>query len=270
MRTGVSGSTSELGRVFRLCMSVVLAALVPLVMASLAHAAEIRVAAPTMTIELVLKPLQAPFERATGITLSIRDLDSRDALPLLQKGKVDMLATSQSAEEYLREAARSGVEPAKETIQTHVIAQVPLSVIVHKASPIGSLSREQLRGIFSGSMRSWDRVGGEDVPIDLFLYENYNPYSTIQHTILGEEEMFPEIKMRTTPEEVRAAVAATTSAIAIIPAALANDSVKKVESPEIAQQPAFLTNGEPSAKVQKFIEFAKGEGQAYLKIFPTR
>ncbi len=143
-------------------------------------------------------------------------------------------------------------------------------MIVHKTSPFGSLSREQLRGIFSGSIRSWDRVGGEDVPIDLFLYENYSPYSTIQHTILGEEEMFPEIKRRTTPEEVRAAVASTSSAIAVIPSALLNDSVKKVESPEIVQQPAFLTYGEPSAKVRKFIEFAKGEGQKYLQIFPKR
>ena len=52
----------------------------------------------------------------------------------------------------------------------------------------------------------------------------------------------------------------------MIPAFLVNPSVKVVLSPEIVQVDTILTKGEPSPAVQKFIEFARGEGQQYLKI----
>lgn len=268
MERAIAESMRRLALAVRLFLPAVAAVFVSLAVAGAGVAAEIRVAAPPATIERILKPLKAPFERATGITLSIQDLDGRDALPLLKKGKLDMVATSQTAEVYLREAAAHGVAPESGTIRTFVVRRVPLAVIVHNSSTISSLSREQLKGIFSGSMRSWEEVGGKDDPIDVFLYEGYSPDAPLTHAILGDQEVFYEARRMATPEEARVAVAEDPAGIAVIPADLLNGSVKKLEAPEISHLPAFMTYGEPSERVRTFIDFALGEGQKHLKLTP--
>jgi len=40
-----------------------------------------------------------------------------------------------------------------------------IAVFVHKNNPVTKLSKEQLKGIFSGSIKNWKEVGGKDAPI---------------------------------------------------------------------------------------------------------
>jgi phosphate transport system substrate-binding protein len=43
------------------------------------------------------------------------------------------------------------------------------------------------------------------------------------------------------------------------------DKVKIVETPEISRPLILITKGEPSAKVQKVLDFFRGEGKQYIK-----
>lgn len=47
-----------------------------------------------------------------------------------------------------------------------------LSVYVNESNPIKELAMEQLEGIFTGKVRNWKEVGGDDVPITLYSREN--------------------------------------------------------------------------------------------------
>jgi phosphate transport system substrate-binding protein len=47
-----------------------------------------------------------------------------------------------------------------------------LSIYVHESSKIASLSVEELQGIFTGKIRNWKEVGGEDAPIVVYSREN--------------------------------------------------------------------------------------------------
>ena len=47
-----------------------------------------------------------------------------------------------------------------------------LSVYVHEGNPVKELSVEQLEGIFTGRIRNWKDVGGNDAPIVLYSREN--------------------------------------------------------------------------------------------------
>lgn len=269
MKTGGSEARSRLDIIIRLCLSFALASLVPMVIASQVEAVGIRVAAPPTTIELMLEPLKTPFEKATGITVSIQNLDGRDALPLLKRGELDMVATSQTAEVYLREAAAHGVTPDPGALRSFVVRRIPLAIIAHPASPFTALNKEQLRGIFSGSTRNWEEVGGADDPIDVLLYDGYRPDAPIKHAFLEKEEVYPEAQRLETPVAVRVAIASSPAGIGVIPAGMLDGSVKKLETPDIAHLPAFMTHGEPSAVARKFIDFAQGEGQKYLEIPPA-
>ena len=259
-----------MGRVFRVSLAAVLVLSAFLVGRVPVSAAEIRVGAGPFTITLILKPLQEPFEKATGITLNYTRMNAREAVPLLLKRQLDMVAVSQPADVYLNALERGEVTFDRKALRSIDIARVPLSVIVHKSSSISSLTREQLKGIFSGVLRSWNEVGGPDVPIDVFYYRGYTPDDALEHAVIGEGRHYEGLQRLQTPEEARNAVASAPAAIGVIPSDLVDASVKKLEAPEIAQLPAFITNGEPSEAVQKLIDFAKGEGQKYLKLNPVR
>lgn len=47
-----------------------------------------------------------------------------------------------------------------------------LSVYVHESNKLGALSLEELEGIFTGKIKNWKDVGGEDAPIVVYSREN--------------------------------------------------------------------------------------------------
>ena len=47
-----------------------------------------------------------------------------------------------------------------------------LSIYVHESNKIPSLSLEELEGIFTGQIKNWKEVGGEDAPIVVYSREN--------------------------------------------------------------------------------------------------
>ncbi len=44
-----------------------------------------------------------------------------------------------------------------------------LTAIVHKENPVKALTSDQLKGIFSGTIKNWKEVGGEDRPITFYI-----------------------------------------------------------------------------------------------------
>jgi phosphate transport system substrate-binding protein len=50
-----------------------------------------------------------------------------------------------------------------------LIAKDAIAALVHKDNPINELTKEQLRGIFSGNIKNWSEVGGNDAAIRVFV-----------------------------------------------------------------------------------------------------
>ena len=47
-----------------------------------------------------------------------------------------------------------------------------LSVYVNDANPVQNLSLEQLEGLFTGRIKNWNQIGGNDAPITIYSREN--------------------------------------------------------------------------------------------------
>lgn len=234
-----------------------------------ASAAEIRIGAGPWTIQHIVEPIQEPFEKTTGIALTYTMMNAREAVSQLLERKLDLIVTSQPADVYLNALERGEVSFDRKALRSEDIARLPLSVIVHKSSTISSLSKEQLRGVFSGRLRSWEEVGGPDEPIDVFYYRGFTPDDALEHAFAGDGRHYDGLIRLDTPEEARKAVALSPASIGVIPSDIVDSSVKKIDAPEIAQLPAVITKGEPSEAVRKFIDFVRREWQKYLKLNPA-
>ena len=70
----------------------------------------------------------------------------------------------------------------------HVIGAYSVAVVVNAGSPIGSLTRDQVRDIFTGAVTNWKEVGGPDAPIHLCSRDE------ISGTYLGFRELAMENK----------------------------------------------------------------------------
>ena len=70
----------------------------------------------------------------------------------------------------------------------YVIGAYSVAVIVNAGSPIGNLTRDQVRNIFTGAVINWKEVGGPDAPIHLCSRDE------ISGTYLGFRELAMENK----------------------------------------------------------------------------
>jgi phosphate transport system substrate-binding protein len=107
------------------------------------------------TIGLHLLPeVAAPYRRLGWTFASIGGRGTNPGLEAVRAGQVDVAGV-------LRE-----LTPAeKAELRWALIGHDALGVFVHDQNPVRGLSRAQLKGIFTGAIRSWSEVGGAAAPV---------------------------------------------------------------------------------------------------------
>jgi phosphate transport system substrate-binding protein len=104
-------------------------------------------------------------------------------------GRCDIAAASRDASTNEVELARDrGVE-----FNDYIIGAYDVAVIVNGGSPVGNLTREQVRDLFTGAVQNWKDVGGPDAPVHLY----------IRHPISGTYLGFRELAMENKPYALR-------------------------------------------------------------------
>ncbi len=239
-----------------------------LALAGSALAAEdIKIAGGAGPVKNVLLPIKDAFEKATGIKLIIMELGGTAAFKELVKGNQEIGAAGFSYDELFMELQKEGgTLPDKASYTPAVVAKANIHVLVHKDNPVAKLSKDQLKGIFTGKVQNWKEVGGSDAPI-LITIAKLNPAtnSTFKNQILDGEAFTKEIAETTTADEIQQFISGSAEAIGFGPSSMIGGAVKGVETQTIERVITFITKGAPSPKVQKLYDFIKGDGQKYIK-----
>jgi phosphate transport system substrate-binding protein len=231
------------------------------------YAADVKIGAGAAPTENVLKPVKEAFEKATGNRLLIISSGPKNALLDLDKGVVDAAAAGLTFEDWMGLMKKEGAEVKDPSVYQQVnIGKDSIVVVVHKDNPVAQLSKDQLKGIFTGKMQNWKEVGGQDMPI-LVIWGNLIPgtNSLFVKNMLDNEAPTKDVLGVSTAAEIKVNVAANPEAIGIGPAAVVDASVKSPKTPEISRPITLLTKGAPSPAVKSLIDFIKGEGQKYIK-----
>ena len=99
----------------------------------------------------------------------------------------------------------------------HVVALDGIAVIVNPANPISLLTKAQITDVFSGKVRSWSDIGGQDEPIAVHARDDKSgTYDTFAHMVLTGHGLTAGATRHESSEELSDAVAADTHAIGFI------------------------------------------------------
>ena len=95
------------------------------------------------------------------VRISVTGGGSGTGIAALVNGTVDIAnASRQIKPEEVTEAEAKGIQPVE-----FVIARDAIAVIVNPENPVSELTLQQISDIYSGKIKNWKEVGGEDRPI---------------------------------------------------------------------------------------------------------
>ena len=108
--------------------------------------------------------------------------------------------------------------PNEQKVGFEPVAWDALAVITHPDNPLGNLSLEQVKNIYSGKFTNWKDVGGNDAPIN--LYARKGKISGVGYSIRllifsNTKKDFPTAKLLKSSGPVEKAVVSDVNAIAI-------------------------------------------------------
>lgn len=235
-------------------------------LSSLSLAEEIKVGAGAAPTENVFNKIKEPFEKATGIKIVLISNGPDVALKDLDKGLMDAATAGLTFPDWMEMMEKQGYKiPDKNVYKYRVIGKDNIKVIVNKANPVKKLSKDQLKGVFSGKTVNWKDVGGKDMPI-VVVFGSKIPgtNSVFMKQVMGGESFSKKVQESTTAAEIKKLVASTPGAIGLNPALGVDSTVSSVETPEVGRPITLITKGAPSANITKMLDFIRGEGQKYL------
>lgn len=112
-----------------------------------------------------MEALATAYTEATGLTFRMAGGGATKGIRLTAIGRSDV---GGSCRPQLRD--RSGaVVPEEEAVQMIHVGWDALVPIVHRDNPVSDISRQDLEGIFRGSIRDWGQLGGKPGEIDILV-----------------------------------------------------------------------------------------------------
>jgi phosphate transport system substrate-binding protein len=98
----------------------------------------------------------AAFEKKSGKKFkSVEIPGSGKGIQALIEGKVELGGASRPLK----------AEEKKAGLSATTIGYDAIAVFVHKSNPVKNLTKDQLKGIFTGKITNWKEVGGKNAPI---------------------------------------------------------------------------------------------------------
>ena len=119
-------------------------------------------------------------------------------------------------------------ESGKEIIET-VIGYDALAIIIHPSNTVSQLNREQLEDIFTGKVKNWIEVGGEDLEMVVYSREtSAGTYEFFKKSVMYNKNYAADVLMMPATGSIIQSVSQTKGAIGYVGLAYLSDGVKSI------------------------------------------
>ncbi len=236
-------------------------------------AEKISITGSTTVLPIAQKAAEDFMKKHADVQISVAGTGSGDGIKAIIDGTADIGDSSRDMKDKEKDLAKEkGVTPVRHTVALDCIVPV-----VHPANPVSGLTVEQLKDMYTGKIKNWKEVGGEDKPIVVISRDSSSgTFEVWNEKILDKERVRPDAQMQASNGAVAQAVAGNKFAMGYVGIGYLNDNLKPLTvngvaaSPQAAADGSFavsralfmFTRGEPTGVVKDFIDFVKGpEGQ---------
>jgi phosphate transport system substrate-binding protein len=122
------------------------------------------------------------------------------------------------------------MQDAAKAFKEKIFANDALSVVVNPSSKVSQLTREQLEGIFTGKIKNWKEVGGDDMPFVLYSRETSSgTYEFFKEHVLGGKNFASSALLMPATGAIIQSVSQTKGAIGYVGLAYVDKSVKALK-----------------------------------------
>ncbi|MDR1341664.1 MAG: PstS family phosphate ABC transporter substrate-binding protein [Prevotellaceae bacterium] len=158
-------------------------------------------------------------------TVTVTGGGSGVGISALVEGTTDIAQSSRKIKFDERQRLQASGKAAKEV----VAAFDALAVIVHPSNKVQNLTREQLEGIFTGKIRNWKEVGGDNLKIVPYARETSSgTYEFFKESVLKNKSYVNGIMNMPATGAIIQSVSQTGGAIGYVGLAYLNKGVKAI------------------------------------------
>ncbi|KMY68258.1 phosphate ABC transporter substrate-binding protein [Desulfocarbo indianensis] len=255
-------------------VALLAAALIMAPGAVMAGGKSITITGSTTVLPVAQKAAEDFMKKHPDVRISVAGTGSGDGIKAVIDGTADIGdASREMKDKEIKLAKEKGVTP-----KLHVVALDCIVPVVHPSNPVGDLSLEQLKKIYTGDIKNWKDVGGPDLEMVAVSRDSSSgTFEVWNHMVLGKKtRVRPDAQLQASNGAVAQAVAGNKNAIGYVGIGYVNDKLKAVKingvaaSPKTAADKSYpvarglnmYTRGEPQGVVKEFIDFVMGpEGQ---------
>lgn len=139
----------------------VAAVAITLVAGNAAEKGKIIIKGSTTVLPITMKALEAFKSVKPGIDISVEGSGSGNGIKALLDGTCDIANSSREMKPEEKDKGKASGKKIREI----AIAYDMIVPVVHPSNKVKNLTKEQLKGIYDGSITNWKQVGGDDMNI---------------------------------------------------------------------------------------------------------
>ena len=192
------------------------------------------------TVGPIAKAFADYYKEKTGIGAVISESGSGNGVKSLINGACDIANMSRFMKDSeFKTCVEKGILPV-----AHVVAFDGLAVVVNPANKVGALTMAQLADIYTGKIRNWKELGGDDAEIVVISRDtNSGTYETFNELVLRKNPVVKGAEYVGSNGQAKTRVASTKNAVAYVGLGFADDSVKTLSVDGILPSSKTIVSG---------------------------
>ena len=137
-------------------------------------------------LPLAQKEAETYMKKNSGKSITVVGGGSGVGLAALIDNSTDIAMASRK----IKMDERMKMQDAGRAFKEVTIANDALSVVVNPQNKVSKLTREQLEGIFTGKIKNWKEVGGDDMEIVVYSRETSSgTYEFFKENVMNHKEL---------------------------------------------------------------------------------
>jgi phosphate transport system substrate-binding protein len=226
--------------------------------AELSVAAEIRIGGAPDACKGMFEVIKEQIKDELGTVLLVNPSSSEQALLDLDKGDIDIATTDVPLESLFHDLEGKGYLVMSDNFRAQGIGMNTVQVYLNKTNKVTALTQKQLQDIFTGKIRNWKQVGGDNQKI-VVLWGNETSGMNRQFSrlIIGGKPIVKTALKATDQQNILDLIVKTPGSIGIASHAYKSGRTRNPKTPFVSAKVIAITKGAPSEEAQKMLELVK-------------